>query len=92
MMAAAGPDGDQRALPIFLSPLDLRDAYEAAGVLKGAVAQSGPKVLELRVLVKHMLDEPKEYPNAWRAVDFIPTPNAKKLVARIAEAEAEAQA
>ena len=91
-LAQAGGEGEQRALPIFLSPYDLRDAYTQAGVLEGSsAAQTGPKVLELRMLVKYMLDEPKEYPNAWRAVEFHPTANAKKLVGRIAEAEAEVQ-
>ena len=88
-LAQAGPEGEQRALPIYLSPLDLRDAYAKAGVLNGQVAQTGPRVLELRVLVKHMLDEPKEYPNAWRAVEFVPTPQAIELVQMLDEQQAK---
>lgn len=84
-LAQADADGAQRALPVYMSPYDLRDAYAKAGVLGESVAQSGPKVLELRVLVKHMLDEPKEYPNAWRAVEFVPTPAAVELARLLAE-------
>ena len=58
-------------------------------MLNGQVAQTGPRVLELRVLVKHMLDEPKEYPNAWRAVEFVPTPQAIELVQMLDEQQAK---
>lgn len=89
-LAQAGPEGEQRALPIFMSPYDLRDAYEKAGALNGKVAQSGPRVLELRMLVQYMLDEPKEYPNAWRAVEFVPTAAAVELARLLAEQSAKA--
>ena len=84
-LAQAGADGEQRALPIFLSPYDLKVQYEKAGVLSAKIAQTGPRVMELRVLLKHMLDEPKEYPNAWRAVEFVPTPAAIELARLLAE-------
>jgi len=89
-LAQAGPEGEQRALPVYMSPHDLRDAYAKAGVLNGPVAQTGPRVLELRVLVKHMLDEPKEYPNAWRAVEFVPTGEARELLRQLVEQQAKA--
>ena len=50
-LAQQGPEGEQRSLPVFMSPYDLRDAYEKAGVLSKAVAARGPKTLELRMLV-----------------------------------------
>ena len=89
-LAQAGSDGEQRALPIFMSPYDLRDAYEKVGVLSGKVAQTGPRVMELRVLAKHMLAEPKEYPNPWRAVQFVPTRPAVELARKLYEQSQDA--
>ena len=88
-LAQAGPDGDQRALPVFMDPFDLKDAYEKAGALTKEVAARGPKVLELRMLAGYMADEPKEYPNAWRAVQFIPSTEAAKLAGELAQQQTQ---
>ena len=73
----------QSALPVFFSPYDLKDAYERVGV---PLPKVGPKTMDIRQLVAYMAAEPEEYPNPWRAVEFITSaPSAelaKKLIAQ----------
>ena len=74
--------------PAVLSPYDLKDAYEKVGQMSKEVAARGPKVLEIRMIAKHMMDEPKEFPNPWRAVKFVPSPDAIRLATELAQAAA----
>ena len=74
-------------LPIFLSPYELRDAYEKYNVPKHAY-ERGPKTMDLRSLVANMLAAPEEYPNPWRAVEFVPTRAAIELAQELAKERA----
>ena len=65
-------------LPVFFSPYELRDAYKAHNVPTQAYAK-GPKTMDLRSLVASMAAEPQEYPNPWRAVEFV----ASRAAARV---------
>ena len=38
------------------------------------------------MIAKHMMDEPKEFPNPWRAVKFVPSPDAIRLATELAQA------
>ena len=87
-LAQSDENGAQVALPCFLSPYDLKDAYEKVGQMSKEVAARGPKVLEIRMIAKHMMDEPKEFPNPWRAVKFVPSPDAIRLATELAQAAA----
>eukprot|EP00908_Phaeocystis_cordata_P005574 Transcript_16071.p2 GENE.Transcript_16071~~Transcript_16071.p2 ORF type:complete len:267 (-),score=112.77 Transcript_16071:116-916(-) len=77
-----GGEAVQTRLPIFFTPEDIQAAYEQAGVPKAAVA--GVKVMDLRQLVESMQTEPPEYPNPWRAVQFVCAPSAMELAQELA--------
>jgi hypothetical protein len=71
-------------LPIFFNPYQLREAYERANVPKHAYAK-GPSVMDIRALAAHMAEEPVEFPNPWRAVEFICPQEAAELAREIAQ-------
>lgn len=92
-MAAAGGGGDgaMTMLPVFFSPYELRDAYQARNVPAQAYAK-GPKTMDLRSLVASMAAEPQEYPNPWRAVEFVASRAAAELAQELAQGEPAAAA
>jgi len=77
-------EGTMARLPVFLSPYDLKAVYERYNVPKHAYAK-GPQVMDLRMLVDHMASEPKEYPNPWRAVEFVCSPDAGELAKELSQ-------
>lgn len=72
----------QSALPVFFSPYDLKAAYEKVGV---PLPEPGPKLMDLRQLVAYMAAEPEEFPNPWRAVEFITSTSAAELAKNLVE-------
>lgn len=87
--AAGGSDNAMTMLPVFLSPYELRDAYQARNVPKQAYAK-GPKTMDLRSLVANMAAEPHEYPNPWRAVEFVASRAAAELAQELVQEPAAA--
>ena len=69
--------GAQVSLPVFLSPHDVRAAYDRYGVPPAALEKV--KVMELRQLLAMMLEGTPDAVNPWRAVAFIASPDASKL-------------
>ena len=78
----ASAEGAQILLPVFLSPHDVQAAYERAGI--PAKALEGVKVLELRMLLKHMAEGTPDAVNPWRATQFIASPASLKLAHDVA--------
>lgn len=77
-LAQAGPNGEQLALPIFFSPQDLQQAYMMAKVPQSEM-ERGMSVMDIRQILARMEEEPVDFPNPWRAVQFITTPATAKL-------------
>ena len=73
-------------LPVFFSPYELREAYERHNVPKHAYAKV-PSVMDLRALAAHMAEEPVEFPNPWRAVEFVCPREAADLAREISQRE-----
>ena len=76
-LAAASPEGAQILLPIFLSPDDVRAAYEQAGLPPKALENI--KVMELRQLLQVMAQGTPDAVNPWRAVQMITSAGNVKL-------------
>ena len=76
-LAQADPEGTQILLPIFLSPSDVQAAYEKAGI--PATALQRVKVLEIRQLLKMMLEPTPDAVNPWRATQFITVRRSMEL-------------
>ena len=76
-LAQATPEGAQIAMPVFLNPNDVRDAYAQAGIPEKALANV--KVLELRQLLKYMGEATPDAVNPWRATRFYSSASAMKL-------------
>jgi len=81
-LAQATPEGAQILLPVFLSPDDVRAAYAKAGIPANAL--EGVKVLELRQLLKAMLEGTPDAVNPWRATRFITSHAALQLAQEMA--------
>mmetsp|Transcript_80613 Transcript_80613/g.146997 ORF Transcript_80613/g.146997 Transcript_80613/m.146997 type:complete len:334 (+) Transcript_80613:72-1073(+) len=83
-LAQAGPNGEQLALPIFFSPQDLQQAYMMAKVPQSEM-ERGMSVMDIRQILARMEEEPVDFPNPWRAVQFVTTPSAIKLATDLAQ-------
>mmetsp|Transcript_22615 Transcript_22615/g.57581 ORF Transcript_22615/g.57581 Transcript_22615/m.57581 type:complete len:146 (-) Transcript_22615:271-708(-) len=85
-LAQAGPNGEQTALPVFLSPLDVQTAYEKVGVPEEALEKLN--MMEIRSLLKFMAEDPTEDAvNPWRAIQFFPTVEARDLALQLTSGE-----
>ena len=84
-LAQTGPGGEQLLLPVYLDPNDMRAAYKKVGIPKH-VLDRGPKIMDLRQFVGHMMARTNEHPNPWRSVQFIGSPDGAKLAHELMEA------
>lgn len=76
-LAQATTEGEQTMLPIFLSPNDVRAAYDKLSISPEALSRV--KVLELRQLIQMMTAETPDAINPWRAAQFLTSPSAIQL-------------
>ena len=81
-LSQAGPEGEQILLPVFLNPNDVRAAFDKVGLPPKALERVN--VMELRQLLRSMLEPAPDAVNPWRAVRFVPSPEAMALAQDLA--------
>lgn len=81
-LSQSTPEGEQTLLPVFLSPNDVRAAFNKNGLQEKALERVN--VLELRQLLRSMLEPTPDAVNPWRAVQFVASREAIALAQDIA--------